>query len=40
VQNEIDIMANVNHKYIAKYYRILEDAKAIYIIQEIGGEIS
>lgn len=40
VQNEVDIMANINHKYIAKYYRILEDSKAIYIVQEIGGEIS
>lgn len=40
VQNEVDIISNIDHKHIANYYRLLEDAKAIYIAQEIGGAIS
>lgn len=40
VQNEVDIISNIEHKHIASYYRLLEDTKAIYIAQEIGGAIS
>jgi serine/threonine protein kinase len=40
IQNEIDIMANIGHPAIVKFYRLLEDSKAIYIVQEIGGNMS
>ena len=37
---KIDIMANISHPSIVNFYRLLEDAKALYIVQEIGGTVS
>lgn len=40
VQTEVDIMSVIDHRNIAKFYRVLEDMKSIYIVQENCGEKS
>jgi serine/threonine protein kinase len=33
-------MANIKHSSIADYERLIEDNKALYIVQEVGGHVS
>jgi len=37
VGNEVQAMRNLNHKYIVKFYRLLQDQKRIYLIMEYAG---
>jgi len=42
LQNEIDILKQVDHPNIVKFYDIYEDEKYMYIVMELlgGGEVS
>jgi serine/threonine protein kinase len=40
VQTEIDVMGQIDHPHISKFYRVLEDNKAVFLVQERCGDRS